>query len=1077
MRNAFSGYTYQQQVILLFLSIMDVERNILQLDIEAKINDNFEDLIISNEAETFQLQIKDFDDVSINDLKIEKNKISIKGKFHKLSRNQNILFFKHIDIKPNEKFLNFPSYRLNNNVSIVSLSRVQIDSKIEKLYRSNLQRQNEIDSFFNSILDRRIWSVTLDSLPQIKIFLTELHEKSVSISHKLLEFESLLLIEGKPGVGKSHFVNTLSKEYKNSLIYRFWIGNQDRDYQDRLKYENFIRDLNAKLFHDQKIRKEEELLNKLKQENNTFIIDGLDHVENYNRQDFDNFINFINNAKNYCKVIILSRPLVANLNWEKHILENWNLQQTEKVLKTLFHFTEYAVIREIYNISQGYPIIVKYLAEHYKTHHTIPKIEQVDNIDAYYQNIIANEKGKQSLSLFLCCNSYIMDSEIELFIENEKEYVDEFIQEHPYLFDIKLNRISLFHDSFNTFLRKHVDYKSKSMKVGEIVSQSIIQLEKKFLSRFSFFHLTKEQKKAILIKYASINTFEIILENTIDYEAIRTFYKQLRETLKEFPSNELSVNNYYDLSLIDNLVIREHLSTINTFYYTYVQSLIHNEITDENITSSDFLFGMYYYVRTKNATLLLNRTANDHYDVENFHRKLEYDIYEEENYIAKHSRKLDKKIIDRALKDKIKFREYITYIIENIFIHKSEIKGYESLKSSFEEYLNGKTYKAENELRQFLIKYNMPDYYPSWILKDVFNNLISYGYRIDNQKNEYQDLSLKELIHKYRDLGSFNLRDKIHNYIRLALLENRKIDIENIYPYWTKYYQRKDYTLFSLPIALKTLQTENLISLRECVNLIDKVQKVSEKGYRDLLEIFIELYPPSKIIPFLEDNFNVKDLHISWFELPPKYINKLSENTYYIEENHLFNYHRSYSIPFEEIENVLASNKAKELISSIKFFKAKISFKQHQHKAVSKYKGFNLKFEEWKEQHDYDKYKENSQQRFDKGILTLQDIRLIKKKNLNPAEIAKYSNSNYTSLSEIDIFKMYKPEEIQRDFKAILYNSMTTKTQSINYFYSLYYHPGNILAMIKQYYNDREFKPAAKSFEKYINLSMFDLKF
>lgn len=1074
MRNAFSGYTYQQQVILLFLSIMDVEREILKLDIEAKTNDNFEDLIIFNESERFQLQIKDFDDVSIKDLKVENNKIFIKGKSHKLSQNQNIIFFKYIDFRANEKFLYFPSYRLNNNVSIISLSRVQIDKKIGKLYKNNPQRQNEIDSFFNSILDRRIWSIPLESLPQIKIFLTKLQEKSVSISHKLLEFENILLLEGKPGVGKSHFVNTLSKEYKTDLIYRFWIGNQDRDYQDRLKYENFIRDLNAKLFHDQKIRKVEELLNKLKQENRTFIIDGLDHVENYNKPDFNSFIKFINNAKNYCKIIILSRPLIANLSWKKHILENWNLKQTEKVLETLFHLSDYATVHQIYEISQGYPIIVKYLAEHYKIHHAIPEIEQVNNIDTYYQKIIANEKGKHSLSLFLCCSSYIMESEIELFMGDEKDYIKEFIQEHPYLFDIKLNRIALFHDSFNTFLRKQVNYETKAIKVGRIVSESILKLEKRFLSRFSFFPLTKEQKIAILIKYASIKTFESILKNTIDYEAIRAFYKQIREILTEFSPNELNVNNYYDLSLIDNLIVRDHLSTINTFYYTYVQSLLYNGITDEDITSSDFLFGMYYYVRTKNATLLLNRTANDHYGVDNFHRDLEYDISEEVDYIEKHSEKLNKRIIDKILKDEINLRKNITYIIENMFIHNSKIKGYEPLKSSFNEYLNGNTYSATKELRGFLTQYKGNDYYPEWILKEVFNNLISYGWRIDNLKNEYQDLTLKGLIHKYRSLGSFTLRDKIHNYIRLALLENRKIDIKNIYPYWTKYYQRKDISLLSLPIALKTLENDNLISLKDCVYLIDEVQEVSERGYRGLLAEFIELYLPTKIIPFLEKNFNVDNLRVEWFKLFPKYINQLSEHTYKIEENKIFNYHRSFSIPFEEIENALASNKAEKLISSIKFLKTKISFKQSQRKAVLQYEKFNLRFEEWKEQHDYDKYKENSLQRFERGILSSQDLKFIKKKNLSPTEIAKYSNGNYTSLSEIEIFKIYKPEEIQKNFKSILYNSMTTKTHNINYFYSLCLHPGNILAMIKLYRNDKEFKFAVKSFEKYLSLSMFD---
>jgi len=1074
MRNAFTGYTYQKQVTLLLLTIMDVERNITKIEIEAKTNDKFDDLIITTNSNNFQFQIKDFEDVSLENLEIKNNEILIKGNPHKLSEKHNVIFFKNISIKPNHKILKFPSYKFANNVSIISLSRTQIDEKIEILYKDDLRRKNEIDSFLSSILDKRIWEISRESLPQLKIFITELQEKSVSISHELLRFEKLLLIEGKPGVGKSHFVNTLTKEYKNNILYRFWIGNQDRDYKERLKFENFIRDLSKKLFYDQKARTLEELLPKLKEK--TFIIDGLDHVENYNQPEFESFTNFINEAKDYCKIIILSRPLIKELNWKKHTLENWNLRQTKKVLKTLFHISEYSILQEVYNISKGYPIIVKYIAEHYKLHGEIPKIEQIETIDSYYQDIISNEKGKNSLSLFLCSSSYIMKSEIDLFVGDEKYYIEQFIEEHPYLFDVKLNRVSLFHDSFNTFLKKHVDYTHKSKKVSRVVSVSILNLEKRFLSRFSLFQLSREQKKKILIKYASINTFEKINKDTVDFESISTFYNQLRETLKEITSNELSVNNYYDLSLIFNIVIREHLSTINTFYYTYIQSLIANGITDEDITSSEYLFGMYYYVKTKNATLLYNRTANDLYHTENFYKQLEYDIYEEDNYIEKHARQLSKKEIDKALKDKMNFKEHITHAIENIYIHKSNIKGYEKLKTSFEEYLNDNTYEASSELNIFLTKYNSPTYYSNWILKDVYNNLLSYGYKIDKGKNEYQDLTLKELIYKHSDMGSFDLGGKTHNYIRLALLENREIDIQSISLYWTKYYQRKDYTLYSLPIALKTLQSENLISLVECVDLIHKIQEISEKGYRHLLADFIELYPPSKIISFLEKNFEVKDLHVEWFRLPTKYINKINERTYNIEKRKLFSSHRNHSIPFEEIENVLYSNKFKELVFVLDLFKQKISFKQNQKKTIQKFKQSKLRFQELTEENDFNKYKQNSLQRFENGVLTYKDINFIKKKKIKPYEIAKYSDGNYTSLSEIEIFKIYEPTQLKYCFKKILYNTLISKTNSISYFYSLYYHPGNVIAMIKLYRNDKEFKTAVKSFEKFINLSMFKLK-
>lgn len=1078
MKNAYSGYTYQKQVTLLLLSIMDVERNISGIEIEAKTEDNFDDLIITLNEENYQFQIKDFENISLDNLEIKQNKIYILGKSHKLSIKKNILFFKYLSITPNEKFLGFPCFKFAKNILLVSLSRTQISEKISTLYQNNQLRRNEIESFFSWVLDNRIWQIKREALPQLKTFIIKLQEKSIQISHKLLQFEKLLLIEGKPGVGKSHFANTLIKKYKNNILYRFWIGNQDRDYQERLKFSNFIQDINIKLFNDLKDRSEEVILQKLQSENKTFIIDGLDHVENYNNSELNKFITFIHTLKDYCQVIILSRPLTKTSDWKKHVLTNWNLKQTEKVLKELFHLDKYSVIDEIFKISQGYPIIVKYLAEHYKLHHTILNIAEVKDLDSYYRDVISNEKGKHSLSIFLCTKSYIMNSEMVMFIGDEKYYVEEFIKEHPYLFDIKLNRISLFHDSFNTFLRKQINYRHKKEKISRIVTESILKLEKRFQSRFSMFELSEDQNKRILVKYCSIKTFVKVIENTIDFESIQAFYIQLRETLKEVNPKELSVNNYYDLSLISNLVIRDHFSTVNTFSYTYVKSLIANGYNDDDITSSGYLFGMFYFVKTKNAILLYNQTANNHYDTEHFHEELEHIIYKEVNYISKHEKRFTKSSLEKALVDRIKIRDYVTLIIENFFIHKFAVKGYEVLKSCFEDYLNGNEYKAIQSLHYFLSKYdNSPDYYSRWILQAVSKNLSSYGFKLPGEDNEFQALPLKELILKHKALGSFDLGVKIHTCIRLALLENRKIDIESIYIFWTKYYQRKDYTLYSLPIALHTLEVGKLISLKECINLIHKVQNISEKGYRHLLAEFIKLYHPSKIIPFLEKNFDVQQLRIDWFKLPTKYINKINDRIYNLEENRLMDYHRTFSIPLAEVENVLNSNKFDRLEFTLDLFKAKISYKGHEENGIiKKYMKSKLRFEQSVEQHDYSNHKQNSQQHFDGGILTFEDIPFIKEKKLKPYDIARFSDGNYTSLPEIDIFKIYVANQISYHFKKILYNTLINKTKSINYFYQLYYHPGNILTMIKLYRNDKEFKAATNSFRIFMSLSMFELK-
>ena len=142
------------------------------------------------------------------------------------------------------------------------------------------------------------------------------------------------------------------------------------------------------------------------------------------------------------------------------------------------------------------------------------------------------------------------------------------------------------------------------------------------------------------------------------------------------------------------------------------------------------------------------------------------------------------------------------------------------------------------------------------------NNLLAKGYEVSKiNKNDYNNLSLYNLILKYKEIGSFNLSEKIHEYIRLSLHRKHKIDISSISLFWTKYYNRKDYTLLSIPVALETLESKGLISLEDSIDLITKVQNISEKGYGYLLGDFIELYQPNIIVPFLQQ-YNPDNLSI-----------------------------------------------------------------------------------------------------------------------------------------------------------------------------------------------------------------------
>jgi NACHT domain. len=1073
MRNAYSGYTYQKHITQLLLSIMDVERIISKIEIEAKVNDNFDDLLLSINNEKYSFQIKDFDNVKLDQLIIEDKNLIIKGKAHKLSNNKNILFFKEIDIVPNAKILNFDCFK-NDNLYIISMSRTDVDLFIDDLYSGNLNRKYEIENYLSKTLDNRVWLIDRSDLPSLKTYTTDLQQESVKINHTLVEFEKLLLIEGKPGVGKSHFVNSLVEVYPLNILYRFWIGNQESNYLERLKFQNFLQDLNVKLFHDLKKREISILLKEIEKRKLTFIIDGLDHIENYNSSELPRFIQFIEELKEYCKVIVLSRPLVAKLDWKKHILENWNKKQTEFVLEELFHITDYNIQKQIFYVTQGYPILVKYVTEFYKLNKKLPETEQLQDIDSFYEGIIKNEKGKYSLSIFLCTNSYLMYSELELFLGESKYYVEEFIDEHPYLFDTKLNRIALFHDSFNTYLRNTSNnYKILNDKATDLVYDSIMNLDKRFLSRFSLFKLTSQQRKEIARKFSNIAIFEKIVKGSIDIEAIRTFYFDLRDCMSDYKSDDFEISHYHDLSLIINLIYRDHISTPDGFLYTYTQSLLFNGYSEEDITSSGYLFGMLFYVRTSNPILLYNKVSNDNYSTDHFHIRLEGDVDKEEFFFIRNEKAFTKTKIIKALKDRRYFSDYLKWIMENLFIHQKRFQGLEELSDSVDLFLEGFESRGAIKLAKFLDRYPDTFYYADWYLNDVKKNLIAAGYEVSNiEENEYNHLTLAEFILKNKEIGSFNLSTKIHEYIRLALHRKKKIDISSISLLWTKYYNRKDYTFYGLPKAFKALNKNNYLTLDECINIITKIQDISEKGYRHLLGEFIELYEPSEIMMCLE-KFNLNQLSLQWFMLPTNYINIFSDKMYNFAIRGLLQENRSGSVDIDDIRNGLLSNKFKNIELQFSISKTKIRVEKSDD-IITKLQGSKILLDVYVER-GKDRYDKTSEQRFNEGYIYEGDFDLIKEKKVTPSEAAMLADSNSSSLVFTELFEIFDKDEVASNFTEILYNAIIGKTWRGEYSYLLYYTSGHVLYMIDKYRNNEEFDDAVKSFKKFTQLSLIEI--
>ena len=217
-------------------------------------------------------------------------------------------------------------------------------------------------------------------------------------------------------------------------------------------------------------------------------------------EDLEKFVDFINQLSAKCKTIVLSRPLKKKTAWKKQILNNWNENETRKVLDELYHIKQYTICSNIYEITEGYPILVKFIGEHYKTFKEIPNLEKLKDLEDYYNQILGSVDTKSALTLFLTSKSYFMKSELELFLPDElNTCLEEFIEAYPYLFEKRLNRISLFHDSLNKYLREQgINYLKRKDTVSETVASSILKREKRFMSRFAHFELNNEMKLKII---------------------------------------------------------------------------------------------------------------------------------------------------------------------------------------------------------------------------------------------------------------------------------------------------------------------------------------------------------------------------------------------------------------------------------------------------------------------------------------------------------------------------------------------------------------------------------------------------
>lgn len=1008
-RYAQKGYSYQKDFYTLLVAKMDISKDIDCVEIEKifseaekKIN-YFDDCYLESNSKKYYFQVKNIknrkgDCVTLDDIKVSDSKITINSNkilFDKT--NINILIINTNKVHTNTKILGLDAINLQG-IYIVPITSKEINKSIDDLY-SDVNRVNEIKNFTSEKINNDIFKLTKMDLPLVKkLFPTKLDDETIILRANILpELENgILMVVGKPGAGKSHFVNELDENFKHDALYRFWISSNDPFKKIRLNFDEFIKELNREIFNSHGTFTYEELVNEINENELTVIIDGLDHVENYNFGEFDKYINFIEDCSNG-KILVLSRPLKKVLKWKKIDLDNWTSSQTQQYLKEAQGIEKYEINDNIFDVGNGYPIITKFLAEHYKLHGEIPD-SNFTEINDYYDSLFEGNSFKANMLVFLLNDYFIQEEELDLFLSgHEKLVVLEFMKNTHYLFNRELNRISLIHDSLNTYLKQDNDYLQTFKKEKlRIVKESIDNFEINFLSRFDGFEFEESYVKEILIRFADFDNFEKLLNSTFDFESIQEFYRQLKSSLHIHQN--LGVYQIYSFILICLIVERNTLEGYYSLLYQIFTYMDKNSFDEKDIFSKGIFWKMYNYFRQyqNQETIIVNWDGISY----------PHDFYEKFNKEYSYWNDLTKDVEDEYV-DLIKSespygrKELLIELFTNIKFNERTNSKYYSL---IDDYLNkGKKFILK-DLENICIVFNISRSWIPNILNKLTYNLKALG--VIKKDNMFIEKSLEELIEETAHEGSFHVQDHILKYFRLKNHNGEEIDLNSLNLFQGMYVERKDYSVITINEALWTFENKNLIKEFDSIDLISNLMDQSEKGIRHLLTDYFNFKGSNFMKNFLKENDFPHD-YIDIFDLNPDLINECSINDVGKSLMKIYDYNfHSKSIEYHEVSNGLKSKYKNSILDNISFNWFSLNAPEQINDVKEEYIPFYY------------------------GFIHLNDLEYIKEKNLSCIEISKYCSHNFQSFPYLELYEHYPVSVLRENFFEIIYTSMFINSYS-----------------------------------------------
>jgi len=670
---------------------------------------------------------------------------------------------------------------------------------------------------------------------------------------------------------------------------------------------------------------------------------------------------------------------------------------------------------------------------------------------------------KRALGIFLLTTSFYTDNEIPYLVgQPYGGIVEEYVAKYPYLFERNVNRISLIHDSLNSYLQRTVDLpKELDDCIIDKVKASIRNKEIEYLARIADFHLDRDFISETLCRYANFDVFQYLLNTYPDFESVKEFYMILKALLENHV-NVLDVNQYYSFILITQIIERNDFVGYEDLLYNHIQYLINHNYDEDCIFSSGLLWASYRYIKYDDQEAYRRPFYKYYYDIDRQVSEFAEVKKKEENYFNILRAKIDiHKMLKQisTLSSDIDKRDALAKFAVYQYINKNDEFG---LYSALEGYISHHyDVYYEQIIENFFARYLKDRFFIKNCSRLIVYKLKALG--VLCQDNILLNYSLKQLIIEKAQEGSFNAYNYIVDFIRLAIHDRRQIDIESLWMYYYMYYNRKDYSVIELPQALFSFEKHGLIDEKDSLRIIDNVMKQSEKGIRHILCEYINIKDDDFTKRCLQYGVFDGSYSVDIYDLIPEKIELLPKQLIIDRLFEILRYHNyGKSIEFNELESVLKTRYRPFILKEIKYLKYRIiNVPQAE---IFNLNGIDIIADQAASGEQYVP--------FEHGHIHEEDIPFIKARKLPPLEIARYTDGWYSCFPLIEAYDHFDRDELGREFLSIIHTSLFAKVPSIERTGNWLLYLGNLPRLLDRIEFDTSWETLFTSFMEFIHLSM-----